>query len=100
MVPAILVREDTVVFRVEGNELEKEGLRDGDLVLMRDAIEPFDNRIVLALIDGERVIIRRYFKFGTMVHFSAIEGDSPIIRFPAETVEIKYIVSSITRAFE
>jgi len=102
MVPGILVREDTVLFRIDGNELASEGLKDGDLVLVREAkaIESFDNKIVIALIGGERVILRRHCKFGTMVHFSAIEGDHPIIRFPAENVEVKYLVTSITRAFE
>lgn len=100
MVPGILVRAETVLFRIDGDELASEGLRDGDLVLVREAVEPFDSKIVLALIDGERVIIRRYFKFGTMVHFSAIEGDHPVIRFPAENVEVKYVVTSVTRAFE
>lgn len=100
LVPGILVRKDSLLFWIDGNELAEEGLRDGDVVVVRDADGEVEGKIVIALIDGDAVIIRRYRKKGSLIHFSAIEGKCPVIRIPEESVTVKYVVTSITRPFE
>jgi SOS-response transcriptional repressor LexA len=100
LVPGILVRDDSLLFRIEGDELAAEGLRDGDVILAREADGEIEGKIVIATLEEKKVIIRRYHKRGSMVHFSAIEGERPRIRLPEENVAVKYVVTSITRPFE
>ena len=78
-----------------------EGLRDGDVILARDAKgEDVEGKIVIAEIADGKMIIRRYHKAGTLIHFSAPEGKRPVIRLPEEDVEVRFVVTSMTRAFE
>jgi len=99
-VPGILARKDSVLLQIEGDELSEEGLRDGDLVLARPVDSSPENKIVIAIIPDKRVLVRHYHKAGRLVHFSPLEGQIPTIRISETEVEIKWIVSSITRPFE
>lgn len=100
-VPSILAHKDSVIFRVEGSEWAAEGLHDGDLVIARRPDgKPLQDRIVIARLNSSRVAIGHYHKSGHLVHFSALQGEHPPIRIPETEIEVDYVVTSITRAFE
>jgi DNA polymerase V len=48
----------TYFFKVEGDSMVKAGIRPGDLLIVDRAIEPTDNRIVIACLDGELIVKR------------------------------------------
>lgn len=98
-VPSILTSDDTALFQIEGIELSAEGLHDGDLLIVHRPDEPLDGKLVVAEVN-QRIIVRIYKSAGAMVSLSPIEGDLPLIRFPKNSISIKYVVSSITRPFE
>lgn len=99
-VPQVLMTDDSLLLQIEGHDLESEGLRDGDLLIVQSANGDSDQKIVVAIVPGEKVIIRHYHRTGRIAHFAPIEGNTPEIRFPARDVEIRYIVTSITRRLE
>lgn len=98
--PQILTSDDALLLQIEGHDLASEGLHDGDLLIVHTANGDSDQKIVVAIVPGEKVIIRHYHRTGRIAHFAPIEGDAPEIRFPARDVEIRYIVTSITRRLE
>lgn len=95
--PQILTSGDALLLQIEGHDLESEGLHDGDLLIVETANGDSDQKIVVAIVPGERTIIRHYHRAGRIAHFAPIEGNAPVIRFPARDVEIRYVVTSITR---
>lgn len=99
-VPQVLMTDDSLLLQIEGHDLESEGLRDGDLLIVQSANGASDNTIVVAIIPGEHVIVRHYYRSGRIAHFAPIEGNAPEIRFPARDVEIRYVVTSITRRID
>lgn len=96
-VPLVLTTEDSLLLQIEGNDLAGEGLHHGDVLIVETASDSADQRIVVAKIPGDRFIVRHHTRVGRVAHFAPIEGDAPVIRFPARDVEIQYVVTSITR---
>jgi DNA polymerase V len=47
--------------KVSGNSMINAGIFDGDIVIVDKSVKPTNNRIVIAVIDGE-MLIRRYEK--------------------------------------
>lgn len=89
--------DNSLLLQIDGHDLKSEGLHDGDLLIVENANGDSDQKIVVAIVPGEKVIIRHYHRTGRIAHFAPIEGSAPVIRFPARDVEIRYIVTSITR---
>jgi DNA polymerase V len=58
-----LIRNKPATFfmRVSGNSMINAGIYDGDIVIVDRSIKPVNNKIVIAVIDGE-MLIRRYEK--------------------------------------
>jgi DNA polymerase V len=58
-----LVRNKPATFfmRVSGTSMINAGIYDGDIVIVDRSIKPVNNKIVIAVIDGE-MLIRRYEK--------------------------------------
>lgn len=99
-VPNYLADSDQFQFQIEGNGWSLEGLHDGDLLLATKPNGALDGRIVIAQLPNEKIIVRRYRKVGSMVHFAPIEGRRPVIRAPEDEIRIEYIVTIITRSVE
>lgn len=98
-VPAILANGDSSVITIEGDMVKGEGLKDRDLLIVEPANGSTDGRIVVATIPGGRCLVRRIARAGQMVQLAPIEGDAPCIRFPAEDVEVLFVVTSITHQY-
>jgi hypothetical protein len=100
LVLGIFVDDDSVLFKIEGKGLTAEGLHDGDLLLAKPAKGNVEGKIMIALYDKTKVLIRRCHTSGTLAHFSAVQGPLPDLRIPIEPVDVKYVVTSITRSFQ
>lgn len=98
LVPSIVVREGSVIFMIEGNALELEGLRDGDLLIAVPASDDVDGKLVVAIYDG-KPIIRELTTSGKWALFSALEGNSPVLRLPLGKIAIKFEVTSMIHNF-
>jgi len=98
LVPGSLVDEASVLFRIEGDDLAAEGLHDGDILIARPAAGDVEGKVVIALV-ASKVLVRHYTTTKKLALLSPIEGNRPVIKAPVNSVEVKYIVTSITRSF-
>lgn len=57
---ALLVRRPAATFfyRIEGDELICEGIRDGSILVVDRSVTPRNDRLVVADCDGERIVTR------------------------------------------
>lgn len=99
LVPFSLVEKDSVLFRIEGDNLAAEGLYDGDLLIACPAKGKHEGKIVIALLDG-KIAVRHFSTTKTLALLSPVEGNRPVIKAPLKSVEVKYVVTSITRSFQ
>ena len=62
-VPEDLVgRRDTYVLQVKGDSMIDEQIRDGDYVIVEDRQAARDGEMVIALLDGENVTLKKLFR--------------------------------------
>lgn len=99
LVPSILVESNSVLFKIEGDDLATEGLHDGDVLIACPAAGDVEGKIVIALLSG-KVIIRHYSTTKKLALLSPIEGQQPVIKAPIDSVQVKYVVTSFTRSFQ
>jgi repressor LexA len=57
-------RRDTYVLQVKGDSMIDEQIRDGDYVIVEDRKLAKDGEMVIALIDGENVTLKKLFREG------------------------------------
>lgn len=99
LVPAVLVDGDSVLFKIEGDDLTAEGLHNGDILIAKPATSDLEGKIVMAVFAGN-VIIRHYTTTSKLALLSPIEGNRPVIKASINSVEVKYVITSITRSFK
>jgi SOS-response transcriptional repressor LexA len=99
LVPSSFVGEGSVLFKIEGDDLAAEGLHDGDVLISQPAAGDVEGKIVIAIHAGN-VFIRHYSTTKRLGLLSPIEGQHPVIKAPFNSIEVKYMVTSITRSFE
>jgi len=64
-VPADLVgRRDTYVLQVKGDSMIEEQIRDGDYVIVEDRQAARDGEMVIALLKGENVTLKKLYREG------------------------------------
>jgi len=97
-IPKALVDEDSELIQVEGDDLESEGLRNGDMLIVRPANGHNDGKLVVAELNGQ-IIVRKIEERGDWLLLSSPEGDGEIYRVPASKVAIKYEVTSVIHNF-
>lgn len=51
-------QDSTFLLVVEGDSMQKAGIRDGDILVVDRSIEPADGKIVIAALDGELTVKR------------------------------------------
>lgn len=96
-VPAILVYADSNVIQITGDGWASEGLQHGDLLIVQPVNgTSVENRIVVASLPGNRAIVRRFSRAGELVALAPLAGGAPVFRLPAEDVQVRWIVTSIT----
>lgn len=101
LVPNSLVEDASVLLKIQGEDLREEGLQDGDILIARPVTEETEaeGKIVVAVHAGN-TFIRHYTKTKKLGLLSPIEGTAPVIKAPTDGIEIKYVVTSITRSFK
>ena len=61
---------DTFLVKVEGDSMVNAGIQDGDILVVDKAVEPLNNKIVVANINGE-LTVKRLKIVGTKVYLLA-----------------------------
>lgn len=65
--PAMLGRGDHYALEVDGDSMIKAGINDGDTVIIQKCDDAPDGTIVVALVDGEEVTLKRILRKGGKV---------------------------------
>jgi len=60
----MLGRRETYVLQVKGDSMIEEQIRDGDYVIVEDRKQARDGEMVIALLDGENVTLKKLFREG------------------------------------
>ena len=99
-VPEDLVgRGDTYVLRVRGNSMIDEQIRDGDLVIVEDRRTADNGEMVIALLHGLDVTLKRFYRDNGRVKLQpANESLKPLI-VDASQVQIQGVVVAVMRRY-
>lgn len=99
-IPAALGRGpgERYALRVRGDSMIEDGIRDGDVVLVRRAKEARNGETVVAVVDGEATL-KRFERRGPVVTLRpANEALRPMVA-PAERVEIRGVLVGLLRRY-
>ena len=99
-VPEDLVgRGDTYVLRVRGNSMIDEQIRNGDLVIVEDRRTADNGEMVIALLHGLDVTLKRFYRDNGRVKLQpANESLKPLV-VDASQVQIQGVVVAVMRRY-
>lgn len=85
-------------FRVDGDSLLNDHIRDGDYVIVERRPNPANGDLVVALADG-RSTIKRYFREKSRVRLESPGGDQKPIRLKSREAQVHGVVVGLLRNF-
>jgi repressor LexA len=98
-VPEMLLRgEDNFALRVVGDSMVDEGIRDGDIVIVKRQRDAENGQTVVALI-GDDATIKQYYRRGTRVELRPANARVSSILVDEEDLQIQGIVVGLIRKF-
>ncbi len=100
-VPAALVsrRGQSFALRVRGDSMIDEQIRDGDTVIVESRSEARNGETVVALIRGEDVTLKKFYRNGRTVRLQPANAAMEDIVVPAEDLEIRGVVCGLLRHY-
>ncbi len=100
-VPADLVsrRGTSFALRVRGDSMIEEQIRDGDTVIVESRSEARNGETVVALIRGEDVTLKKFYRNGPTVRLQPANAAMEDIVVPAEDLEIRGVVCGLLRHY-
>jgi repressor LexA len=84
--------------RVRGDSMIDDGIRDGDVVMVRRAQTARDGETVVAVVDGEATLKRLYRRGGRVELRPANAALAPVVA-PAERVEVRGVLVGLVRRY-
>ena len=99
-VPEDLVgTRDTYALRVRGNSMIDEQIRDGDLVVVEDRQTAQNGEMVIALLDGAEVTLKKFYRENGHIRLQpANDVIAPII-VRADEVQVQGVVVGVMRRY-
>ncbi len=90
---------DTYALRVRGNSMIDEQIRDGDLVVVEDRQTAENGEMVIALLDGSDVTLKKFYREKGKIRLQpANDAVAPII-VPAAAVQVRGVVVGVLRRY-
>jgi len=98
-VPEVLLRgEDNFALRVVGDSMVDEGIRDGDIVIVKRQRDARDGQTVVALI-GDDATIKQYHRRGSRIELRPANPRMHPIVVQEDDLQIQGIVIGLIRKF-
>ena len=97
--PQMTGRGEHYALIVEGDSMRDIGIMDGDTVIIRRSDRATDGTVVVALVDGFEVTLKKIFKRGTSI---ALEPANPAYQtriFSADRVEVQGVLVGLMRQY-
>lgn len=100
-VPAEMLRDraGSYALKVQGDSMMDEGIRDGDLVIVERRPQARDGETVVALIDGHRATLKRFFRSGGKVRLQPANPRVEPILLHASRLQVQGVVIGVIRRF-
>lgn len=99
-VPAdMLGKASHYALEVTGNSMEEAGILDGDMVIIREQNHASDGEIVVALIDGDEVTLKRIRHQGSEIALIPANSAYDTRIFPAGRVYIQGTLAGLIRRY-
>ena len=89
--------EKLCAFRVQNDSMLDEHICEGDIALIEKRAFARDGDIVVSIVGGDRVILKRIFRDGANVELRPSNHKYETIKIPADKVEIKGIYRGLIR---
>ena len=90
---------DTYALRVRGDSMIDEQIRDGDLVVVEDRQTAQNGEMVIALLDGTDVTLKKFYREKGRIRLQpANDAVAPII-VPASAVQVRGVVVGVLRRY-
>lgn len=61
-IPKDMMKKDVFALKVRGDSMIDDGIFDGDYVIIQRVVNPTNGDIVVSLLDGENVTLKRFYK--------------------------------------
>lgn len=89
----------TYALRVRGDSMIDEQIRNGDTVVVEARETARNGETVIALVDGESVTVKQYFREGALIRLQPANPAVPVMRFPEERVTVQGVVVGVLRRY-
>ncbi len=98
-VPASLLGPgERYALRVLGDSMIEDGIKDGDLIVVRRAREAENGQTVVAVVDGGATL-KRFFRRGARVELRPANAALRPMEWPAASVEVRGILVGLLRRY-
>ena len=98
-VPASLLGSgERYVLRVRGDSMIEDGIRDGDLIVVRRTARAADGETAVAVVDGE-VTLKRLYRRGKSVELRPANAELRAIHVRADRVEVRGVLVGLIRRY-
>ena len=99
-VPEDLVgTRDTYALRVRGDSMIDEQIRDGDLVVVEDRQTAHNGEMVIALLDGSDVTLKKFYRENGRIRLQPANDAVPPIFVAADQVQVQGVVVGVMRRY-
>jgi repressor LexA len=99
-VPEELIgKKDTYVLRVKGDSMIDEQIRDGDYVIVEDRRTADNGEMVIALLNGSEVTLKKLYREGPRVRLEPANPAVQPIVAPADQVQVQGVVVGVMRRY-
>ena len=85
--------------RVSGDSMIDEQIRDGDLVIVQERSEALNGETVVALIDGEDVTLKKYYREGSRIRLQPANENLDPIYVQEDRIKIQGVVRGVLRRY-
>lgn len=92
-------RKECYVLRVQGDSMIEDHIEDGDFVVVESRQEASDGEMVVALVDGESVTLKRLYREGARVRLQPANPEMPPIVLEGSKVRIQGVVVAVLRRY-
>ena len=99
LVPPMLLRAGThFAAEMRGDSMIDDGIREGDLVIVQQQVDPNNGDTVVAVVHGEATI-KRFYRRGALVELRPANTHMTPLEVDAQDVEVKGVVAGLIRKY-
>jgi len=92
-------RGSCYVLRVQGESMIEEHIEDGDYVIVESRETAANGEMVIALIEGENVTLKKFFREGHQVRLQPANRELEPLRLDGTKVKVQGVVVGIMRKY-